>query len=77
MAVQYQHGDASSKLVVAKTKLAPLAIVSILRLEFMVAVLGLHLTNTVPGVYKIDQMNVNYRADNMNVLCWVKDHQKV
>ena len=77
LAVQYQHGDASSKLVVAKTKLAPLAIVSILRLEFMVAVLGLHLTKTVPGVYKIDQMNVNYRADNMNVLCWVKDHQKV
>ena len=58
MAVEYQNGDASSTLVVAKTKVAPLTTVSIPRLELLVAVLSLQLANTVAEVYKIDQMKV-------------------
>ena len=76
LVVEYQNGDASSKLVVAKTKLAPLATISIPRLELMAAVLSLHLANTVAEVYKIDQMNVNYWTDSMNVLWWVRNHSR-
>ena len=76
LVVEYQNGDASSKLVVAKTKVAPLATISIPRLELMAAVLSLHLANTVAEVYKIDQMNVNYWTDSMNVLRWVRNHRK-
>ena len=76
LAVQYQNGDASSKLVVAKTKVAPLATVSVPRLELMAAVLNLHLANTVAEVYKIDQMNVNYWTDSMNVLLWARNHSR-
>ena len=79
MVVEYQNGDASSKLVVAKTKVAPLATISIPRLELMAAVLSLHLANTVAEVYnidQIDQMNVNYWTDSMNVLWWVRNHSR-
>ena len=54
LAVQYQHGNTSSK------SKAPLATLSITRLELMAAVLNLHLANAVAEVYKIDRMNVNY-----------------
>ena len=47
LAVQYQNGDRSSKLVIRKTKVAPLVVVSIPRLELMAATLSLHLANTV------------------------------
>ena len=42
----------------------------------MAAVLSLHLANTVAEVYKIDQMNVNYWTDSMNVLRWVRNHSR-
>ena len=76
MVVEYQNGDASSKLVEAKTKVAPLATVSIPRLELMAVILSLHLANTIAEVYKIDHMNVNYWPDSMNVLWWVRNHSR-
>ena len=76
LVVEYQNGDASSKLVEAKTKVAPLATVSIPRLELMAAILSLHLANTIAEVYKIDHMNVNYWPDSMNVLWWVRNHSR-
>ena len=75
LAVQYQNGDIS-KLVTGKTKVAPLAVVSIPRLELMAATLSLHLANTVAEVYKIDPMKVNYWTDSMNVLWWVRNHSR-
>ena len=50
LVVEYQNGDASSNLVVAKTKVAPLAIISIPIFELVAAILSLHLTNTVAEV---------------------------
>ena len=50
LVVEYQNGDASSNLVVAKTKVAPLAIICIPIFELMAAILSLHLTNTVAEV---------------------------
>ena len=76
LAVQYQNGDISSKLVIGKTIVAPLAVVSIPRLELMAATLSLHLANTVAEVYKIDPMKVNYWTDIMNVLWWVRNHSR-
>ena len=75
-AVQYQNGDISSKLVIGKTKVAPLAVASIPRLGRMAATSSLHLANTVAEVYKIDPMKVNYWTDSMNVLWWVRNHSR-
>ena len=54
----------------------PLATVNIPRLELKAVVLSLHLANTVAEVYKINQMNVNYWTDSMNVLWWVRNHSR-
>ena len=56
--------------------MAPLATISIPRLELMATILSLHLANTVVEVYKIDQMKVNYWTDSMNVLWWVRNHSR-
>ena len=56
LTVQYQNGDVSSKLVVAITRVTPLAAVSIPRLEVMAAVLSLHLAHTVTNTRLIRRM---------------------
>ena len=76
LVVEYKNGDASSKLVVAKIKVAPLATISIPRLELMAVLLSLHLANTVAEVFKIYQMNVNYWTDSIIVLWWVRNHSR-
>ena len=58
----------------ANTKVAPLATVSIPRLELVATESRLHLANTVAEIYKIDQINVNYWADSMNVFWEVRNH---
>ena len=75
-AVEYQNGDTSSKLAVAKNKVAPLTTGSIPRLELVATVSRLHLANTVAEVYKIDQINVNYWADSMNGFWEVRNHSR-
>ena len=68
LVIWYQNGDVSSKLVAAKTKVAPMAAVSIPRHELMAAVLSLHLAKTVAEVYKIGPKNVNHWTDSFNIV---------
>ena len=42
----------------------------------MAAVLSLHVANTVPEVYKNDQINVNYWTDGTNILWWVQNNSR-
>ena len=49
--VMHGSGSVSSRLVAAKTTVPPLAATSIPRLELMVAILGLRLTESVSRVY--------------------------
>ena len=76
MVEEYQNGNKSSKLLVAKTKVAPLVTVSIPRLELMEGIMSLYLANTVTEAYKIDQMNVKYWKDNMNCFAVGKKSQQ-
>ena len=51
LTVTYESGSLSSRLVAAKTRVAPLVATSILRLELMAAILGLRLTESVSRIY--------------------------
>ena len=52
--VSYESGSVFSRLVAAKTRVAPLAATSIPRLELMAAILGLRLTVSVSRITVVD-----------------------
>ena len=70
--VIYESGSVSSRLVAAKTRVAPLAATSIPRLELMAAILGLRLTESVSRVYSGALGQAVFGSDSMNVLWWIK-----
>ena len=68
LAVQYQNGGVPSKLGVAKTKVAPLPIVSIPRLKLMAATLSLHLVKYSSKSLQ-DYSWLRHWISNPGVLC--------
>ena len=69
---QYKDGSISVRLVVSKSRVAPLSAMSIPRLELMGAILGLRLAFSVAKVLKIDQKSLIFWTDSMNVLWWIR-----
>ena len=70
--VIYESGSVSSRLVAAKTRVAPLAATSVPRLDLIVAILGLRLTESVSRVYSSTLDQAVFWSDSMNVLWWIK-----
>ena len=68
----YMDGSVSVRLVAAKTRVSPLATMSIPRLELMGAVLGLNLTETIAETLEIKLTDVGFWCDSMNVLWWIR-----
>ena len=69
---QYEDGSTSVRLVVSKSRVAPLSAASIPRLELMGSTLALRLALSVAKVLKIDQKSIIYWTDSMNVLWWIR-----
>ena len=67
----------SSRLVAAKTRVAPLAATSIPRLELMAAILGLRLTESVSRVYSGGLGQAVFWSDSMNVLWWIRGRSRI
>ncbi|XP_015771452.1 PREDICTED: uncharacterized protein LOC107349781 [Acropora digitifera] len=65
--VSYESGSVSSRLIAAKTRVAPLAATSIPRLELMAAILGLRLTKSVSRVYSGGLGQAVFWSDSMNI----------
>ena len=74
--VIYESGPVSSRLVAAKTRVAPHAATSIPRLELMAAILGLRLTESVSRVYSGALGQAVFWSDSMNVLWWIKGRSR-
>ena len=72
----YQSGAVSCRLVGAKGKVAPIASMSIPRLELSVAVVGAHLSTSVAEVLSIPVMDICFWTDSMNVLWWVRNRSR-
>ena len=64
----------SSRLVAAKTRVAPLAATSIPRLELMAAILGLRLTESV---YSGGLAQAVFWSDSMNLLWWIRGRSRI
>ena len=70
--VIYKSGLVSSRLVAAKSRVAPLAATSIPRLELIAVILGLKLTESISRVYIGALGQAVFWSDSMNVLWWIK-----
>ena len=72
----YQGGDASSMIVASKSRVAPLKVVSIPRLELMAAQLGVKLTLAVIHALEVPVERVTFWSDSTNVLGWIKNKSR-
>lgn len=68
----YKDGTVSSRLVASKSRVAPLQVVSIPRLELM----GLKLAENVGQVLGIDKSKWVFWSDSMNVLHWIRGQSR-
>ena len=69
---QYEDGSLSVRLVVSKSRVAPLSAISIPRLEPMGAILGLRLAFLVVKFLKVDRTSLIFWINSMNVLWWIR-----
>ena len=74
--IVYKSGLISRRLVVTKTRVAPLATTSIPRLELMAAVLDLRLTESVSRVLNSSLSEAVFWSDSMNVLWWIRGRSR-
>ena len=68
----YADGSFSSKIVAAKTRIAPSTATSIPRLELMGAVIGVRLASMIAKVLEIPMSSSIFWSDSLNVLWWIR-----
>ena len=67
--VVYESGSVSTRLVAAKSRVAPLATTSIPHLELLASLLGLRLTESTSRVFSGALGQAVFWSDSMNVQC--------
>ena len=73
---EYASSCYSVRIIASKTRVCPLAPLSIPRLELMAAVLGLHLTLSILVALNISIAQARFWSDSMNVLFWIRGKGK-
>ena len=68
--------EISTRMIVSKSRVAPLKATSIPQLELLGAILGLKLAKKVVETYGIELKSVVFWCDSMNVLWWIKQHSR-
>ena len=68
---EFEDGSIGTRLITAKTRLAPLKALSIPRLELMGAVIGLRLTRQVCEALGVQRNKATYWVDSCNVGYWI------
>ena len=65
------------RLIAAKSKVAQMAAISILRLELMAAMLNIELTMTVNDALELHISDCTFWTDSMDVICWLRNQSRV
>ena len=73
---EYADGRVSTRLVAAKSRLAPLKAMSIPRLELMGALAGLRLTLKICAALEIPRNKATFWVDSVNVGFWVQGQSR-
>ena len=73
---EYEDGTVSTRLVAAKSKLAPLKVMSIPRLELMGALTGLRLTLKICAALELPRNKATFWVDSVNVGFWVQGQSR-
>ena len=73
---EYAPSCYSVRIIASKTRVCPLAPMSIPRLELMAAILGLHLTLSILVSLNISIAQARFWSDSMNVLFWFRGRGK-
>ncbi|XP_055622791.1 uncharacterized protein LOC129766295 [Toxorhynchites rutilus septentrionalis] len=72
-----KEGKIYCSLVTSKTRVAPLKLTSIPRMELQAAIIGTRLARTVVETLRIRITNKFYWSDSRDVLCWINsDHRR-
>ena len=70
--VESSTGEVQRRLIAAKSRVAPLAAVSIPRLELMAAVIAIRLASVVVKALGVQMSDVTFWTDSLNVLYWIR-----
>ena len=73
---KYHNGAVTSRLIAAKSKVAPLTPMTVPRLELMGAILGLRLTQSLLTVLELPIQSVTFYSDSIGVLWWIRGRGK-
>ena len=76
MRCEYNNGAVTSRLIAAKSKVAPLTPMTVPRLELMGAILGLRLTQSLLTVLEAPVQRVTFYSDSTDVLWWIRGRGK-
>ena len=76
MRCEYNNAAITSRLIAAKSKMAPLTPMTVPRLELMGAILGLRLTQSLLTVLEAPMQSVTFYSDSIDVLWWVRGRGK-
>ncbi|XP_074645830.1 uncharacterized protein LOC141902088 [Tubulanus polymorphus] len=68
--------EVSSRMIAAKSSVAPLISSSIPRLQMMGAILGLRLVERITEVYEMNMKEVIFWSDSLNVLWWIRNRRR-
>ena len=76
MRCEYDNDTVTSRLIAAKSKVALLNPMTVPRLELMVAILGLRLTESLLTILEAPMQSVTFYSDSTGVLWWIRGRGK-